>query len=169
MDFLELATERWTCRKYADRQVEPEKLEAVLEAARLAPTAKNRQPVHVWVVKSAEARARLDEATACLYGAPIALIVGMDPDQAFVRSDGHNYAEIDASIVGTHIVLAAQDQGLASTWVGAFDQPKVQKLFPELSGYDSVHLFAIGYPASDAKPAPRHFERKPKGEFVTEL
>lgn len=169
MEFLELAKERWTCRAYDDRPVEAEKLAAVLEAARLAPTAKNKQPVHVWVVKSPEARERLAQTTACLYGAPLALIVGMDPSDCFVRSDGHNYAEIDASIVGTHIVLAAQDQGLGCTWIGAFDQPKVQTLFPELGGFESVHLFALGYPASDAQPAPRHFARKPTEEFVTEL
>lgn len=170
MSFLDTAKDRWTCRKYSDKPVEQEKLDAVLEAARIAPTAKNIQPVHVWVVRSAEALARLNQTTRCLYGAPLALIVADDPRQAYTRpEDGQNFGEIDASIVTTHIVLEAHDQGLGSTWVGAFDKAKVQELFPELGDYQSVALVALGYPADDAKPATRHFNRKSREEFVTEL
>lgn len=169
MSFLELAKDRWTCRQYSDAPVEQEKLDAVLEAARLAPTAKDIQPVHIWVVRSEEALSRLNQTTRCLYGAPLALIIADDPAQAYVRADGKNYADIDASIITTHIILEAHEQGLGSTWVGAFDQPKVQELFPELGEYESVALVALGYPAENAKPAARHFERKAREEFVTEL
>lgn len=169
MSFLDLAKERWTCRKYSDKPVEQEKLDAVLEAARLAPTAKNIQPVQVWVVRSEEALARLNQTTRCLYGAPVGLIVAYDPAQAYKRDDNKNYGDIDASIVTTHIILEAYEQGLGSTWIGAFDQPKVQQLFPELGGYQSLALVALGYPADDAKPAPRHFERKPLEDFATKL
>lgn len=169
MSFLELAKDRWTCRQYSKKPVEQEKLDAILEAARIAPTAKDFQPFHIWVVKSEQARARLDQTTKCLYGAPVALIVAGDPASAYVRMDGKNYADIDASIVGTHIILAAQDQGLGSTWVGAYDSPKLKELFPELDEYVDVALFAIGYPADGAKPAPRHTERKSIEELVTTL
>lgn len=169
MAFLDLAKDRWTCRQYSDRPVEQEKLDAILEAARIAPTAKDIQPFHIWVVKDARARARLDQTTKCLYGAPVALILAGDPAKAYVRMDGKNYADIDASIVGTHIILEAQDQGLGSTWVGAYDSPKLKELFPELGDYVDVALFAIGYPADDARPAPRHTERKPMDELVTTL
>lgn len=169
MAFLDLAKDRWTCRRYSDKPVEQEKLDAVLEAARLAPTAKDIQPFHIWVVRSKEALSRLNQTTKCLYGAPVALIVAGDPANAYVRADGKNYADIDASIVGTHIILEAADLGLGSTWIGAYDSPRLRELFPELEGYVDVALFAIGYPADDAKPAPRHTERKPMRELVTEL
>lgn len=169
MAFLDLAKERWTCRRYSDKPVEQEKLNAILEAARIAPTAKDIQPFHIWVVKSEEARGRLDQTTKCLYGAPVALIVAGDSARAYIRADGKNYADIDASIVGTHIILEAADLGLGSTWIGAYDSPKLKELFPELGEYVDVALFAIGYPADDARPAPSHTERKSVRELVTVL
>ena len=85
------------------------------------------------------------------------------------KYDGRNFADVDASIVGTHIMLAAHDLGLGTTWVGHFDAPAVHEAFPETEGYDLVALFPIGYPADDASPAEHHFSRKPASELVTSV
>ena len=92
------------------------------------------------------------------------------PDEAWTRKyDGRNFADVDASIVGTHIMLAAHDLGLGTTWVGHFDAPAVKEAFPETAGYDLVALFPIGYPAADAAPSAAHLEHKSAEELVTRL
>ena len=83
MEFKDVVKARYSCKKYSDRQVEPEKLAAILEAGRLAPTAKNLQEQRVYVVQSAEALARIDEVTPCRYGAPTVLVVAFDKNNVF--------------------------------------------------------------------------------------
>ena len=167
MDFLELAKARYSCRKFSGRAVEKEKLEKIIEAAIAAPTAKNLQPWRLWVLQSGEAMAKVKEVTACHFGAPVVLAVGGCAKDAWVRPfDQRNFEDVDAAIVGTHIMLAVQELGLGTTWVGYFDEPKMKKLFPEMAEYDLVALFPIGYPADDAAPADRHNQRKAKEELV---
>ena len=167
MDFLSLAKARYSCRKFSDRPVEAEKLDRILEAAMAAPTAKNQQPWKVWVLQSGEAMDKARSATPCHFGAPLILAVGACAPDAWVRpSDGRNFGDVDAAIVGTHIMMEAQDLGLRTTWVGMFDAPKMKELFPEMSGYDLIALFPIGYPAPDAAPADRHSQRKDRSESV---
>ena len=80
------------------------------------------------------------------------LMLGARADEAWVRKyDGRNFADVDASIVGTHIMLAAHDLGLGTTWVGHFDAPAVHEAFPETAGYDLVALLAI----PPTTPSPR--------------
>lgn len=168
--FLELAHDRFSCRKYSDQPVEPEKVEAIIEAGYVAPTAKNLQPVRIWRLDTHEA---LEKARACTdyhYNAPVILAVGGKPDEAWVRpSDGKNYCVVDASIVGTHMILAAHDLGLRSVWVGWFDSPALKAAFPEMEPYEMVALLPIGYAAEDAKPAPRHTQYRPYEELVHSL
>lgn len=169
-DFLELARSRYSCRSFSERPVEAEKLDALVEAAVAAPTAVDRQPWHLWVVESSDAVARLSALTRFGFGARVILVLGARADEAWVRKyDGRNFADVDASIVGTHIMLAAHDLGLGTTWVGHFDAPAVQEAFPETAGYDLVALFPLGYPAEGDEPSPRHFERKGVEELVTRV
>ncbi len=169
-DFLELARSRYSCRSFSERPVEAEKLDALVEAAVAAPTAVDRQPWHLWVVESPDAVARLSALTRFGFGARVILVLGARADEAWVRKyDGRNFADVDASIVGTHIMLAAHDLGLGTTWVGHFDAPAVQEAFPETAGYDLVALFPLGYPAEGDEPSPRHFERKGVEELVTRV
>lgn len=168
--FLQLAHDRYSVRAFSDAPVEAEKIDALVEAAIAAPTAVDRQPWHPWVVESPEAVARLSALTRFSFGTRVILMLGARADEAWVRKyDGRNFADVDASIVGTHIMLAAHDLGLGTTWVGHFDAPAVQEAFPETAGYDLVALFPIGYPAADAEPSPRHLERKPAEELVTRV
>lgn len=169
-DFLQLARDRYSCRDLSDKPVEAEKIDALVDAAVAAPTAVDRQPWHLWVVTDPGAVARLCACTRFSFGARVILMLGARADEAWVRKyDGRNFADVDASIVGTHIMLAAHDLGLGTTWVGHFDAPAVQEAFPETAGYDLVALFPIGYPADGAEPAAKHFERRPIEELVTRL
>ena len=169
-DFLELVRDRYSCRAFTDRPVEPEKVDALLAAAVAAPTAVDRQPWRAWVVESPEAVERLSACTRFSFGARVFVVVGAVADEAWVRKyDGRNFADVDASIVGTHVMLAAHDLGLGTTWVGHFDAPAVKGEFPEMEPYDLVALFPLGYPAEDAEPAPMHFKRRPADELVIRI
>jgi nitroreductase len=166
--FLELARNRYSCRSFKDTPLTDEQIANILEAARVAPTAANKQPVHVWVVKSPEALKKLKGATNYIYGAPVVFMVGADSDAAWVRKyDGKNGAEVAAAIVGTHIMLAASALGLGNVWVGSFDPARIKTDFPETAGYDIVCLFPVGLPAADA--GPKHFFRQSFGEFASEI
>ena len=170
MNFLELIKSRYSCRKLTDKKIEPEKIERILQAAIAAPTAKNIQPFKIWEVSSSAAMDKLKQTTNYTFGAGLALIVGVNYDGAFVRPfDKINFAQIDGAIVATHLMLAVHAEGLATTWVGYFDAPKMHELFPEMDGYELIAVFPIGYPADDAKPSNRHEERKNISEVVTEL
>lgn len=115
-DFLQLARDRYSCRDLSDKPVEAEKIDALVDAAVAAPTAVDRQPWHLWVVTDPGAVARLCACTRFSFGARVILMLGARADEAWVRKyDGRNFADVDASIVGTHIMLAAHDLGLGTT------------------------------------------------------
>ena len=166
--FYALAKERYSCREFKDTPLTDIQINQILEAARVAPSAANKQPVHVWVVRQPESLAKLKEATQYLYNAPVAFVVGCSEAEAWVRKyDGKNGAEVDAAIVGTHIMLEAADLGLGCVWVGSFDPAKVLEQFPQMDGYQPVAIFPVGVPAGE--PAENHGKRQTKEEFVTEL
>ena len=166
--FMALARERYSCRKFKDTPVTKAEINAILEAARLAPTAANKQPVHVWVVKSPEGLAKLKGATQYIYGAPVVFVVGCKKDEAWVRKyDGKNGAGVDAAIVGTHIMLEASALGLGNVWVGSFDPAVVAAEIPETAGYDVICLFPVGHP--DMGPGAKHTERISMEEFASEI
>jgi len=170
--FLTLAGERYSCRSYSEQPVSQEDIKSILEAARLAPTAMDKQPVHVWTARSESARDRLKEATQYTYGAPVVFIVGCRPEDAWVRKyDGKNGAETDAAIVGTHLMMEAADLGLGSVWVGSFDPAMVHELFPETECYEIVALFPVGHPAKETAggPSANHGKRIPMDRFASEL
>ena len=123
MSFLELAAKRYSVRAYKTDSVEEEKLQAVLEAARLAPTAANRQPFQIIVMRTRGREAELKRIypQAWFSQAPIVVCICAIPSQAWKRSDGKNYADVDATIAMDHLILAAADLGLGTCWIGAFD------------------------------------------------
>ena len=171
MDFKDLASARYSLRKFSDRPVEPEDLEQILEAARVAPTAHNLQPQHIYVLQSAEAKERAHRCTPLHFGAPVILIVTYDAEQAWKRTeyDGKNHGEIDAAIVATHMMLQAADLGLGTTYVGVFDPDALAREFPEMAGKTPIALLPLGYPADGAHPSRFHADRKPRCELTTEL
>ena len=166
--FLTLAANRYSCRSFTEEPVAEEDIQRILEAARLAPTAVNRQPVHIWVVQDHGRLRKMKDATAYTYDAPVIFVVGCRPDEAWVRKyDGKNGAEVDAAIVGTHLMLEVTDLGLGSTWVGSFDPAKLKEVLPEIGEWVPVALFPVGHILGT--PSPRHGERKALEELVTRV
>ncbi len=169
-DFLSLAHERYSCRAFTDQPVEAEKVDALLEAARVAPTAVNKQPWHAWVVADPAALEKINATTRFGFGAKTVIVLGADRSQAWTRKfDSANFADVDASIVGAHIMLAAQDLGLGTTWVACFDAPAMQEAFPQMADYDLVAMFPLGYPSPDYAPAAGHLASKPIEELVDRI
>ena len=129
MELLETAKKRFSVRSYTDQKVEPEKLNKILEAAHVAPTAANLQPVHLIVVQSDEALAKISRA-ANIYNAPLAIIVCADHNKAWVRPfDQKQTGDIDASILTDHMMLQATELGLGTVWVCFFKPDVIKKEF----------------------------------------
>lgn len=162
MDFMTLAGSRCSVRKFDGRRVEPEKVEQILRAGQLAPTAKNQQPQRILTLQSEQALEKLGKVTSCTYGCSLALVVCYDDTRSWKRPfDGKDSGDIDASIVTTHMMLAAQELGVGSTWVMFFDPDAAREQF-ELPGHiHPVAILVMGYPAEDAAPSERHSVREP--------
>ena len=171
MEFANLAAQRYSLRKFSDRPVEDEKLNAILEAGRNAPTAHNLQPQRILVLKSPGARERADACMGCHFHPPVLLVVSYNAEEAWKREDdGKNHGEIDAAIAATQMMLQAADLGLGTTYVGMFDPVKLCAAFPqELSGLTPIAVLPLGYPAEGAHPSRLHASRKPLEELVQVL
>jgi nitroreductase len=170
MDFQTLAAQRYSLRKFSPQPVEEEKLRLVLEAARVAPTAHNLQPQHVFVLRSAAALQKAETCTPFTFGAPVVLVVAYDARRAWQRElDGKNHGEIDAAITAAHMMLQAADLGLGTTYVGVFDPEELLAAFPAMEGYTPIAVLPLGYPAPEAHPSRLHAQRKPLEELCTEL
>ena len=170
MEFKQVVKARYSCKKYGPRQVEPEKLNAILEAGRLAPTAKNLQEQHVYVVQSAQALAKVDAATPCRYGAPTVLVVAFDRDNVFTYPGGKRDSGVeDATIVATHMILAAADEGVDSCWVNFFEPEQRAKALGLPENEEVLMVMDLGYAAEGAGPLPNHGSRKPLGGTVSWL
>ena len=153
MDFITIAKQRMSVRNYKKTKVEPEKLEKILEAAHVAPTAANLQPVHLIAVQSEEGLAKIGKA-ASIYEAPLAIIVCADHNKAWVRPfDQKQTGDIDASILTDHMMLQATELGLGTCWLGAFSNEQVQQVLGITDAV--VAVSPIGYPAESPSPRPR--------------
>ena len=170
MDFIELAKDRYSCKKFDSRQISKEQLNTILEAGRLAPTAKNLQEQHIYVVQSPDRLAIVDQHTPCRYGAPTMLIVAFDKNNTYTYP-GQKYDSgiEDASIVTTHMMLCAKSVGVDSCWVNCFDPDKMAEAFNLPENEEILTCLALGFPAEGAKPLPNHFSRKPLDATVTYL
>ena len=154
-------------RKYLSRQVEPEKLELILEAGRVAPTGANRQPQRLVVVQSKEGMERLARCTRD-FGAPTAVIVCADTSEAWTRKyDGKNISDIDASIVTDHMMLAAASLNLDTLWICMFKPEAVREEFALPANVEPVNIPLIGYGDGPAADPNRHDTlRKPLSATV---
>ena len=167
-DFLTLARERYSCRRFADTPVAEEKLAYILECGRVAPTACNRQPHRVHVLRSAGALEKLRLCTACHFSAPLALLVTCDERESWKREfDGQDSGWVDASIVTTHMMLAAHEQGVGSTWVMYFDPAAVRTEFALPEWEIPVAILVMGNPAEGDRPSRLHADNKPLDHTVT--
>ena len=170
MEFKEVIKARYSCKKYGDRKVAPEKIQAILEAGRLAPTAKNLQEQHVYVIQSAEGLSKIDEVTPCRYGAKTVLVVAFDKTNVFTYPGEKRDSGIeDASIVATHMILAAADEGVDSCWLNNFDPDKLAASLGLPENEEILMAMDLGYAAEGTGPLPNHNSRKPLTETVTYL
>lgn len=170
MELTELLKARYSVRKFAEKPVEAEKLQQILEAGACAPTAKNRQPQHIYVLKSPEALEKIRGITACAFNAPVVLLICGDAREGWVNPyNQRNATEMDCTIVNTQMMLQAQALGLGSCWVCWFDTQEVQKQFALPDNHEPFALLPLGYPAEDSHPSKMHTSRKPLSETVTEL
>ena len=166
MEFEKVIKERQATRKFSTKPVEREKLTKILEAGRIAPTAKNLQPIKIYVVESDEALNKINECSPCIYGAKTVLLVCADKTSSYHKGEYSTF-EMDASIVATHMMLEATNVGVDSVWVEMFDNEKVKEYF-NLS-YEPICLLPLGYHTDDYKPSPMHSTRKDISEIVEYL
>ena len=170
MDYAELVQARYSGKRYGDRPVEAEKLNAILEAGRAAPTAKNLQEQHVYVLQSAEALAKMDAVTPCRYGAGTVLAVAFDKTNVFTYPGGKRDSGVeDATIVATHMILAAANEGVDSCWINFFDPEKLAASLGLPENEEILMLMDLGYAAEGAGPLPNHSSRKPLSDTVSYL
>ena len=170
MNFQELVKERYSCRNISNKPVEPAIINKIIDAAIKAPTAVNKQPIKIFQMQSEKAKQAIAKSCASTFGASTFLIVGYKLSEGWVRSyDNRPFADIDGDIVATHIMLQVSDLGLVTTWIGNFDAPLLKQMFPEMNEYELIALFPIGYPADNASPSKRHFERKGTDEILVNL
>jgi nitroreductase len=165
MNFQELIRARYSVRAYKPDPVEEDKLARILEAARLAPTAANRQAFRIIVLptKGREADLRRVYGREWFTQAPLVLAVCALPAEGWVRkADGWNAAEVDATIAMAHIVLAASEEGLGTCWIAAFDPAAAREVLGLPADVIPSAFTPLGYPADS--PAPK--KRRPLGELV---
>ena len=165
MDFQELIRARYSCRAYRSDPVAEDQLAQVLEAARLAPTADNRQPFRLVVIRTAGREQELQR----VYGkdwfvqAPLVIAACGVPAENWVRKqDGKNYNDVDVAIVMDHLILAAADLGLGTCWIAAFDPAAARELLELPKGVEPVAFTPLGHPAD----APRQKTRKKSDVLV---
>ena len=170
MEFKEVIKARYSCKKYSERQVEKEKLDTILNAGRLAPTAKNLQEQHIYVLQSPEALAKIDAVTPCRYGAPTVLVVAFDKNNVFTYPGGKRDSGVeDATIVATHMILAAADEGVDSCWINFLDPEKLAESLELPENEEVLMVMDLGYAAEGAGPLPNHGNRKELSETVSYL
>jgi nitroreductase len=167
MNFKELAAARYSLRQFRDKAVERDKVDLILEAARNAPTAANKQPQRILVISDPAGLEKIDACTRCRFAAPLVFIICYDKNDAWVRKfDGAHSGEIDASIVTTQMMLQAADAGLGTTWVMHFDPARTREEFALPPHIIPVALLPTGYPADDAAPAAFHSQRHPLDKLL---
>ena len=168
MDFLEIAKKRYSVRNYSDRKVEAEKLDKILQAAHVAPTAANLQPVHLIAVQEKDGLEKIGKG-ANIYGAPLAVIVCANHDKAWVRPfDNKQTTDIDSSILTDHMMIEATELGLGSVWVCYFKPDIIRKEFNLPDNLEPVNILAIGYSNEEAADPERHSQtRIPVKELVS--
>ena len=148
MDLYEAIRQRYSVRSYQDRPIEDDKLERVLDAGRLSPSARNRQERKFVVVRDAARRGRLAEAAdqAWMAHAPVIIaIVGTTPDA--VMHCGIPADPVDCAIAIDHMTLAAVAEDLGTCWIGHFDQEACCEILSVPSGAKIIELMTLGYPA----------------------
>lgn len=167
MEFYEVINKRRSIRAYKKDPVEDSKLNRILNAARLAPTAANRQPFSLIVVKDGETKQKLKDAYSqeWFFTAPVIVCACALPDNAWKRNDGKVYVDVDVAIAMDHLILAAFAEGLGTCWIAAFKPEVVREVLNIPENMEPLVLTPLGYPEIIPEPT----FRKPLEEIVREI
>jgi len=167
MRFIELAKKRYSTRNYLPKPVSDSDLGLILEAARVAPTAKNSQPQRLLVIRSIDGLQKVQKA-ARVYGAPLVIVTCADHRLSWKRPiDRKDHADVDASIVQDHMMLQAAELGLGSVWICWFDPQVLRREFNIPDEIEPINILAIGYEGGTPKSPDRHAtDRIPLNEMV---
>jgi len=155
MSVLEVIRKRKSVRKYKPDPIPDDVLLRVLEAARLAPSAKNLQPWKFIIVKDEKIKEKLVEA--CLNQhfiaeAPIVIVACGFPDECYAKQGRYMKSwPIDVAIAMEHLILQAAEEGLGTCWIGAFEESKVKEILKVPENVRIVALTPLGYPAHEPK------------------
>ncbi len=174
MDFLELAKNRYSERFFDPKPIEQEKLNRIIEAGRIVPTACNYQPQHFYIMRSQDALTKLRHTTYFHYSAPLMILVCYDARKVWKTDEdryyqNYNSGEQDASIAATTMMYEAEEQGIHTIWIRGFDSKTVADTFDLPEYMIPVMMLGLGYPNDHAKAHQAHFDREPVESFVTEL
>ena len=165
MEYEKVIRERKATRLFSKKSVEQDKIDMILEAGRVAPTAKNSQAFKIYVVNTEEGLAKIDKATICRYKAPLVFIICGDKAKAYKKDNEPKY-EIDACIVTTHMMLEATNVGLDNIWIEMFKEDVLRSEFDIPENLVPVALLPVGYKAKLCPPSPLHKIRKNIQELV---
>lgn len=170
MSFFDLAKSRYSVRKFKNEPIPQETIDKILACGNIAPTGCNLQPQKIYVINSSDALNKLKTCTRCHFDAPCAMLICYDTSACWTRKyDGKQSGIIDASIVTTHMMLGAYEEGIGSCWVMHFDPFKMREAFSIPENIEPVALLVMGKPADDALPLDMHEKCKPINETVEYL
>ncbi len=168
MGLIDIINSRYSYRGYLDKEVEQEKINYILQCARLAPSAKNLQPWKIYMVRSKEVKERVCEAYArdWLKGAPVIVVFVGEKGENWVRWDGEDYLMCDVTIIADYFILAATEMGLGTCYIAAFDRQKLKEALNLPENEEPFLITPLGYPDPDAK---RERNRKPVSDILEEI
>ena len=170
MEFTEVIKKRYACKKFDGRPVAKGQLDTILEAGRLAPTAKNLQEQRIYVVQSEEGLAKIDKVTPCRYGASTVIVAAYDRKNVFIYPGEKRDSGVeDVAIVAAHMLLASANEGVDSCWINFFDPETLKKELRLPENEEVLMMLDLGYATEGTMPLPLHSQRKTLSETVAYL
>lgn len=168
MQFNQLAKQRYSTRKYDTKPVDKEKLNYILEAGRIAPSAANCQPWYFIVVQDDDQRRNMWEVyhRPWFKDAPVYIVLCADHNVSWKRADGKDHADVDIAIAADHMTLAAAELGLGTCWICNFDPVKCAEVLNLPPHIEPVVILSIGYPLDKCDQQRHQTKRKPVNEIV---
>lgn len=165
MDLMELMGQRYSCRRFTDEQLTDEELATILEAGRIAPSACNNQPWRFIVLQSEEELAKVDACSKCRYGAQTVILVCFDKEASAKNPDvTPDYGWIDCGLALMQMALAAENLGIASCIVGAYEPAKAREALNIPDNLITYQFLMLGH--SDMQPSRMHYDRLPMEQIV---
>ena len=167
MEFEKLISDRYSVRSFKNEHLPQTVIDKIIKAGHKAPTGCNYQPQRILVLNSDEAIAKLKNCTKCHFNAPTAMLICHNKEESWKRMyDDALSSPIDATIVTTHMMLAAQNEGVGTCWVMHFNPNAMRENFNIPENIEPIALLVMGYPSENAKPLDFHYQFRPMNETV---